>query len=167
MKVGDCPTPPETDGPPPEDSEPTTNPSTSASKTDSSTSSESSCTHTQTASDCRVLCKPTPTNIGNFNTTTQSCSTTCFKTMTGCSVTGETTTTTTTTSEAPTCSVTKASWMSADPNVTGSPCSASCRKTAAASPSVTARAVLPLQVGSLHSVTVHLHLALAKPAPRI
>lgn len=60
------------------------------SKTSTSTST-SSCTNTATVSDCRVAC---PSQAASGKTTySQSCSTTCFSTLTGCSVTGATSTT--------------------------------------------------------------------------
>lgn len=61
-------------------------PSRSPEHTQRSTSK--SCSRTTTVSDCSVLC------VSHTATSTQSCTTSCFSTVTGCSVTGTTTTTT-------------------------------------------------------------------------
>lgn len=56
-----------------------------------SSQSTSSCTHTTTASDCQITC-PSP-SASDATVETQSCSTTCSSTQSGCSVTGSTSTT--------------------------------------------------------------------------
>lgn len=77
-----------------EDSKPT---STDGSTSTSEFTSYEYCTSSQTASDCRTICTATLASPGQaLPPTPPPCSTTCYSTRRGCSVTGSTTITTTT-----------------------------------------------------------------------